>query len=102
MPEKNWPSWSREAEKERRCSRWQGSRPSNDRFVMTMESAKCQRICWTLIERLETEGDQYDHDFEPAEPDYACVSWIAALRAPHGACLASRPGARAGAGAFHG
>jgi len=47
MPEKNWPSWSREAEKERRCSRWQGSIPSNDRFVMTMESAKCQRICWT-------------------------------------------------------
>src|SRR6266404_1154625 len=24
-----------------------------------------------LIERLETEGDQYDHDFEPAEPDDA-------------------------------
>ena len=55
-----------------------------------------------LIERLETEGDQYDHDFEPGEPDDACVSWIAALRAPHGACLASRPGARVGAGAFHG
>src|SRR6516162_9890039 len=41
-------------------------------------------------------------EIEPAEPNHASDACIAALRAPHGADFASRPGARAGAGAFHG
>ncbi len=62
-----------------------------------------------LIERLETEGDQYvrsssgkatkySQGFVPGVVKHA----TRAMRAPHGARLGSRPGARAGAGAFHG
>ena len=74
-----------------------------------------------LIERLETDGDQYGHAWDEALPIFDALpleertqaqrqeletsnlrSRTMPVRAPHGARLASRPGARAGAGAFHG
>jgi hypothetical protein len=52
-----------------------------------------------LIERLETEGDQYDHDFEPAERTMHAFRGLQLCALPMALAFLLGP-ARAGAGAF--